>query len=291
MAEFGQLVLGGLGFGGIYALAALGLVLIFKTSGVVNFAFGAMATVVPLVLWTLFSPLGLPVVVAWLLALIAALLLGGVTQVLFLRRIEDAPPLIQIALTLGLLLVIEGLAGVLWGFSPKEVPRVVHGSSVVLGPYLIAPNDIVIIAVTLLLGAAFYFLFERTRIGLAMRAIAQDSDTAELMGIRVRRFITASWAVGVLVTGVAANLVAPTVSLSPTMMDNIAVFAFAAAVLGGFGSLAGAIVGGFAIGVVSDLIAGYLSSDLQLSLVFLLIVVILYARPQGLFGVAAQSRQ
>jgi branched-chain amino acid transport system permease protein len=111
------------------------------------------------------------------------------------------------------------------------------------------------------------------------------------MGIRVRRYITASWAVGVLVTGVAANLVAPTVSLSPTMMDNIAVFAFAAAVLGGFGSLAGAIVGGFAIGVVSDLIAGYLSSDLQLSLVFLLIVVILYVRPQGLFGVAAHSRQ
>ena len=291
MAEFGQLVLSGLGFGGIYALAALGLVLIFKTSGVVNFAFGAMATVVTLLLWTLFSPLGLPLVVAWVLALCAALLLGGVSEVLFLRRIENAAPLIQIALTLGLLLVIEGLAGVLWGFSPKEVPRVVHGSSVNLGPYLIDLNDIVIIAVTLLLGAAFYFLFERTRIGLAMRAIAQDRDTAELMGIRVRRYITASWAVGVLVTGVAANLVAPTVSLSPTMMDNIAVFAFAAAVLGGFGSLAGAIVGGFAIGVVSDLIAGYLSSDLQLSVVFLLIVVILYVRPQGLFGVAAHSRQ
>jgi branched-chain amino acid transport system permease protein len=291
VAEFGQLVLGGLGFGGIYALAALGLVLIFKTSGVVNFAFGAMATVVTLLLWTLFSPLGLPLVVAWVLALCAALLLGGVSEVLFLRRIENAAPLIQIALTLGLLLVIEGLAGVLWGFSPKEVPRVVHRSSLVLGPYLIDLNDIVIIAVTLLLGAAFYFLFERTRIGLAMRAIAQDRDTAELMGIRVRRYITASWAVGVLVTGVAANLVAPTVSLSPTMMDNIAVFAFAAAVLGGFGSLAGAIVGGFAIGVVSDLIAGYLSSDLQLSLVFLLIVVILYVRPQGLFGVAAHSRQ
>lgn len=291
MAEFGQLVLGGLGFGGIYALAALGLVLIFKTSGVVNFAFGAMATVVTLMLWTLLEPLGLPVVVAWLLALAVGLLLGGICEVLLLRRIANAAPLIQIALTLGLLLVIQGLSGVVWGFSPKDVPRVVHGASLSVGPVLLDLNDVFIVVLTLVLGGAFFVIFERTRAGLAMRAIAQDRDTAELMGIPVRRFITASWAVGVLVSGVAANLVAPTVSLAPTMMDNIAVFAFAAAVLGGFGSLAGALVGGFAIGVVSNLVAGYLSNDLQLSIVFLLIVVILYVRPQGLFGVAADSRQ
>jgi len=291
VAEFGQLVLGGLGFGGIYALAALGLVLIFKTSGVVNFAFGAMATVVTLMLWTLLEPLGLPVVVAWLLALAVGLLLGGICEVLLLRRIANAAPLIQIALTLGLLLVIQGLSGVVWGFSPKDVPRVVHGASLSVGPVLLDLNDVFIVVLTLVLGGAFFVIFERTRAGLAMRAIAQDRDTAELMGIPVRRFITASWAVGVLVSGVAANLVAPTVSLAPTMMDNIAVFAFAAAVLGGFGSLAGALVGGFAIGVVSNLVAGYLSNDLQLSIVFLLIVVILYVRPQGLFGVAADSRQ
>jgi branched-chain amino acid transport system permease protein len=103
-----------------------------------------------------------------------------------------------------------------------------------------------------------------------MRAVAQDRDVALLMGIPVFRLVTASWAVGVLIAGLAAILVAPTVSLSPTMMDEIAVFAFAAAVLGGFGSLAGAIVGGFVIGVLNSLISAYLSTNYQLSLVFLL---------------------
>jgi len=124
-----------------------------------------------------------------------------------------------------------------------------------------------------------------------MQAVSQDREVAALMGIRVFRFVTASWAIGVLVTGVAAILVAPTVSLSPTMMDNIAVYAFAAAVLGGFGSLAGAVVGGFLVGVISSLVGAYLSTNYELSIIFLLIVVVLYVRPQGLFGVEAKTRQ
>src|SRR5947209_8138145 len=198
MVEFGQFVIGGLGFGAIYALAALGLVLIFKTTGVVNFASGAMATVATLILWTALTVAGLPLIAAWLCAMAAALVIGAVTEALFMRRVEGMPVLIQIVVTLGLLLLLDGLAAI---------------------------------------------------------------------------------------------LVAPTVSLSPTMMDDIAVYAFAAAVLGGFGSLAGAIVGGFVIGVVNSLIGAYLSTNYQLSLVFLLIVVILYVRPQGLFGVEATTRQ
>jgi branched-chain amino acid transport system permease protein len=281
----------GLGFGGIYALAALGLVLIFKTSGVVNFAFGAMATVVTLVLWTVAIQVGLPVVIAWLVALLFALLLGAFSDVALLRRIEGAPILIQIVLTLGLLLLIEGLAGVVWGYSPKAVPPVLSGSSVGVGPFLIKRNDLFILALTLAIGAIMYVIFERTRLGLAMRAVAADREVASMMGIRTNRIVTTAWAVGVLISGVAAILVAPTISLSPTMMDDIAVFAFAAAILGGFGSLAGAIVGGLAIGVLSNLIAAYISTNLQLTLVFVLIIGLLYVRPQGLFGVAASARQ
>ncbi len=290
MRNFIQYVIGGLGFGGIYALAALGLVLIHKTSGVVNFAFGAMATVTTLVLWSLLVHAGLAFAVAWLVAVVCAAGIGALTEVVLLRRVERSPVLVQIVLTLGLLILIEGLAGTIWGYAPKSIPQVVPGNPVSVASFLITPNDLFIVGLTVAMGVALYVIFERTRTGLAMRAIAADRQTASLMGIRTRRYVTGSWGVGVALSGVAAILVAPTVGLEPTMMDNLAVFAFAAAILGGFGSLPGAVVGGFLIGIVSNLIAAYVSTNLQLTLIFLVIVVLLYVRPQGLFGAQATSR-
>jgi branched-chain amino acid transport system permease protein len=289
--DFVQFVVGGLGFGGIYALAALGLVLIFKTSGVINFAFGAMATVVTLILWSLLRRAGLPFGAAWALAMVIALAIGAVTEATLLRRVERSPVLVQIVLTLGLLILIEGLAGALWGYGPKSIPQVFNGSAVNVASFLITPNDLFIIGITVALGVVLFVVFEHTRTGLAMRAIAADREAASLMGVRTRRYVTASWALGVALSGMAAVLVAPTLGLEPAMMDQVAVFAFAAAILGGFGSLAGAIVGGFLIGVASNLIAAYVSTNLQLTLIFAVIVALLYVRPEGLFGVQATSRQ
>jgi branched-chain amino acid transport system permease protein len=291
MTEFLQDVVSGLGFGAIYALAALGLVFIFKTTSVVNFASGVMGMAVAMILWSALNQAGLPLVGAWLLALVGALLIGVVTETVFLRRIEGSPLLIQIVLTLGLLLFIRGVAGRIWGYDQKTVPKLSNADPTPLGSLYINANDLLIVVLTVALAIVFYVVFERTRVGLAMQAVSQDREVAALMGIRVFRFVTASWAIGVLVTGVAAILVAPTVSLSPTMMDNIAVYAFAAAVLGGFGSLAGAVVGGFLVGVISSLVGAYLSTNYELSIIFLLIVVVLYVRPQGLFGVEAKTRQ
>jgi branched-chain amino acid transport system permease protein len=291
MHAFGQYVIGGLPFGGIYALAALGLVLIFKTSGVVNFAFGAMATAVTLILWSVLNNGGLPFVLAWVVAMGAAIGIGALSEATLLRRVERSPMLIQIVLTLGLFLFIEGVAGTIWGYEPKAVPRVLNGKPLALAGFLITPNDLFIIGLTVALGVALFVILERTRVGLAMRAIAADREVASLMGIRTGRYVTGSWAIGVAISGIAAILVAPTVGLEPAMMDQIGVFAFAAAILGGFGSLAGAVVGGFVIGIVSNLIAAYVSTNLQLSLIFAFIIALLYVRPQGLFGVEAVSRQ
>jgi branched-chain amino acid transport system permease protein len=121
--------------------------------------------------------------------------------------------------------------------------------------------------------------------------VASDRDTASLMGIQTQRYISLSWAVGVLVAGVSAILIAPAISLTPTFMENVAVFAFAAAVLGGFGSLLGAVVGGLVIGIMSNLVSGYFSNNLQLTFVFILILIVLYIRPNGLFGRPVVSRQ
>src|SRR5215469_531850 len=263
MTEFAQLVVSALGFGGIYALAALGLNVIFKTSNVVNFAFGAMATVVALFVWTAHTSLGLPTAAAWVLAIGGGAALGGLTESGFMRRVAGTPPIVSIVMTIGLLLLVEGLAGVIWGFGPKTVPTVISGPSIAIGPVSVDRNDLFVAA----------------------------PEVAALMGVSRRWVLGLSWAVGVALTGVAAILAAPAVSLTPTMMDDIAVFAFAGAVLGGLGSITGALVGGFAVGILSDLIAGYVSTNLQLTVVFALIVVVLYLRPQGLFGQAAQVRQ
>jgi branched-chain amino acid transport system permease protein len=289
MVDFGQYVIHGLAFGAIYALVALGFNLIFKTTGVVNFAAGAMGMTVTMILWSALDR-GLPLAVAWLIAMAAALAVGALTEAVFLRRIEASPALIQIVVTLGLLLTIEGAAGLVWSYEPKAVPTAVNGSAVAIGPWYTSPNDIFIVGLSLALAGGFYVIFERTRVGLAMRAVAQDREVAALMGVRSFRYVTAAWAVGVLMAGIGAILFAPSQGLSPTMMDNAAVYAFAAAVLGGFGSLAGAVVGGFLIGIFQNLIGGYLSTDLEVSLIFLLIVLVLYVRPEGLFGVAAKTR-
>jgi branched-chain amino acid transport system permease protein len=291
MHNFFQFVVGGLGFGGIYAFAALGLVLIFKTSGVVNFAFGAMATVVTLILWSLLTHAGLSFAAAWVVAMLIAMLIGGFTNGILMRRIERSAVLVQIVLTLGLLILIEGLAGVLWGYAPKSIPQPLSGNSVNVASFLITPNDLFIIGLTVGIGLLLFVVFEWTRVGLAMRAIAADREVASLMGVRTNLYVTGSWALGTALSGVAAILVAPKAGLEPTMMDQVAVFAFAAAVVGGFGSLIGAVVGGFLIGIASNLIAAYVSTDLQLTLIFAVIVAVLYVRPDGLFGRHAVSRQ
>jgi branched-chain amino acid transport system permease protein len=291
VAQFGQDIIGGLGFGAIYALAALSLVVIFRTSQIVNFAFGALGTAVAMVLWTALAAAHLPLAAAWLAAIAAALAIGAAADAVLLRRIAQAPPLIQITLTLGLFIAIEGLVGVIWGYPPKAIPPIVSGAPLAIGPYYLGPDQIAIIVLTLILAAALHVVLERTRLGLAMRAIAQDRETAMLMGVPVRGIVTQSWAWGVLLSGLAAILAAPAVSLSPTMMDQIALFAFAAAVLGGFGSLTGAIAGGFIVGVAGNLIAAYVSTNFQLTFIFLLIVAVLYVRPQGLFGTEVKARQ
>jgi branched-chain amino acid transport system permease protein len=291
MTEFLQLVVSALGFGGIYALAALGLNIIFKTSNVVNFAFGAMATAVALFVWTAHTGLGLPTGAAWALAILGGGALGALTEGGFMRRVEGTPPLVSIVMTIGLLLLVEGLAGVIWGYGPKSVPTVISGPSIAVGPVSVDRNDLFVAGLAVAVTLALYLFYQRTRLGLAVRAVAEDPEVASLMGISRRWVLGLSWAVGVALCGVAATLVAPTVSLTPTMMDDIAVFAFAGAVLGGLGSLWGALVGGFAVGILSDLVAGYVSANLQLTVVFALLVAVLYLRPQGLFGEAAQVRQ
>ncbi|MDA8102908.1 MAG: branched-chain amino acid ABC transporter permease [Nitrospiraceae bacterium] len=291
MTLFFQLIVSGLGFGAVYALGAISLTVIFNTSNVVNFASASLSSAVALLMWLALVRLHLSVLLAWLFALVAAMVIGALVEAAFLRRVERSSLIVQIVMTLGLLVAIEGLDGALYGFNPKTLPHVIHGPSIAIGSVFLDRNDAFILGLTLVLTFVLYLVYQRTRLGLALRAVASDREVASLMGIQTQRMVSLSWAIGVLLAGVSAILIAPSISLTPTFMENVAVFAFAAAVLGGFGSLPGALVGGLLIGVMSNLISGYLSNNLQLTFVFIMILLVLYVRPNGLFGKRVMSRQ
>lgn len=288
---FLQYVVSGLGFGGIYALGAISLALIFNTSTVVNFASASLAALCAYLLWTLLHLSGMPMLLAWLGGVLGSLLVGLTVESAFMRRVEKSSGIVRVVMTLGLLIAVEGLVGAVWGYSPKSLPSIVSGRSFKIGSVLFDRGNALIVILTLVIALLLLFVYRKTRFGLAMLAVASDRETASLMGINAGRYISISWAAGTLLVGLSAALAAPSTGLSPDYMSNIAVFAFAAAVLGGFGSLSGAIAGGMIIGIFSNLVSGYVSNNLQLTFVFLLIVALLYVRPEGLLGAKTMVRQ
>jgi branched-chain amino acid transport system permease protein len=285
LEAFLQITFGGLIFGSIYALAAIGIVLIYKTTDVVNFAHGEMAMATTFISFTLFKMVGLPFFVSFILALVFAAIFGMTVYQTFMKRVQKAPPLNQIVVTLGLFLVINGIAGLIWGYKPFGYPNAIKGDSFQLGSIFMKPHELFILGITLVLMIVFYIIFKYFKIGLAMRATQQDMQTSSLMGIKVSQVFNWTWATGAILGGVAGILTAPVTYLEPSMMLDILIMGFAAAVFGGFVNLPGAVIGGIIVGIYSNWVSYYIGSELSVAFVFLLIVVVLYVKPTGLFGV------
>ncbi|PLT33491.1 branched-chain amino acid ABC transporter permease [Bacillus sp. V5-8f] len=280
-----QTLVSGLTIGCIYGLAALGLVLIYKTTDVVNFAQGEMAMFTTFISYIFLNSYGLPYYLSFILSLLFAAVLGIVAHQGIMRPVQKASLLNQIVLTLALYMFLRGVAGILWGHIPVGYPEALPGEPFQLGQVFIKPNELFVLGVSLLLMVVFYVIFHYTKIGLAMRAASQDVSTSQLMGVRVLGIFTWAWAIGTVLGGVAGMLIAPITYLDPNMMQEVSILAFAAAVLGGFVSLPGAVLGGLFIGIFETIVATYISTELKTPLVFLLIILILYVRPNGLFGV------
>nr|WP_263326603.1 branched-chain amino acid ABC transporter permease [Neobacillus sp. Marseille-Q6967] len=279
-----QIIVSGLIFGCIYALAALGLVLIFKTTEVVNFAHGEMAMVTTFISYVFLSSFGFSYITSLLLALLFAAAFGLVVYLVFMKRVQSAPHLNQIVLTLGLFMLFNGLAGLIWGYQPLSFPEAIEGEPFQLGSVFITSNELFILGLTILLMLLFFLVFRFTKQGLAMRAASQDIGAAELMGIKVSSVFMGTWALGTILGGIAGMMTAPITFLSPNMMGEILIIAFAAAVLGGFISLPGAVLGGLIVGVFENLVSYYIAPEMKIVFTFLLIIVVLYIRPQGIFG-------
>lgn len=287
---FWQQVASGLSAGCLYALAALGLVLIYRTMEIVNFAHGEMAMISTFVAYTLLVRVGLPYVLAMLVALAFAFIFGMAIERVFLRPIQEGPLVSMMIMTLGLFMVFNGAAGWIWGFDPVSFPYAVRGRPVFIGDIIVTRDSLLVLAVTVIMAGALYIALRFTMAGIAIRATSQNPRAARLMGVPVPKVYSLTWGMSAVLGAVAGVLIAPTTFLSPSMMAEVQIKAFTAAVLGGFSSLPGAVVGGLLLGVLENLVAGYISTQLKSTFAFALIVVVLLIRPSGIMGTTERRK-
>ncbi len=291
MDQFIQQVATGLSTGSLYAIFALAIVLIYRSTSVVNFAQGEMAMFTTFIAWSCIN-WELHFWLAFFLTLLIAFLLGALIELTIMRPVENAPPLNSIIITLGLFTALSSIALRIWQGQPKAFPSpaVFNGAPLKLGPAVISRPNVGVFCMAILIMIAIYFLFSRTKVGLAMRAAAQNRVASELVGIRVGRMLALGWGLSAVVGAAAGMLLAPTIFLSPSMMQGVLLFAFAAAVLGGLDSPVGAIVGGLALGVVQNLAGTYIDSKIDITVAFVVIIAVLLVRPKGIFGKQTMAR-
>lgn len=283
-------ILSGLATGGIYASVALALVMIYQATHLVNFAQGEMAMFSTFVAWQLIQ-WGLPYWAAFFLTIGLSFVAGVLIERILFKPLDGAPVLSHVVGFIALFAIFNSLAGFIWDFTIKSFPSP-FGTSSPFGT-LINAHDSGMIMVTLVLLVMLYLFFRHTRIGLAMRAAAANPDSARLVGIRVGWMIALGWGMAAAIGAVAGMLIAPVVFLEPNMMLSILLYGFAGAVVGGLTSPGGAVLGGFAVGVIENL-AGtfipYVGRELKLTIALALIVAVLTIKPSGLFGRRITSR-
>jgi branched-chain amino acid transport system permease protein len=288
MHLFLQQVFSGLAAGAIYASLALALVMIYRATDLVNFAQGDMAMFSTYIAWTLMNA-GLPFWAAFAVTLVVSFLGGLAIERVVIRPVENAPVLVAVVVTIGLLLIFNALAGWLFTYTLQEFPspfpdRPLFGA-------LMTTRDLGVVGVTLVMLVLLYAFFRFTPTGLAMRAAAQNPESARLCGIRVGRMLAIGWGLAAAIGATAGIMVAPVLFLDPNMMGGVLLYAFTGALLGGITNPVGAVVGGLIVGVTENLVGTYLvASQLKLTVALALIILVLVFRPDGLFGTAIVRR-
>mgnify|MGYP002624775564 CR=1 FL=1 len=280
-----QLIASGLSVGSLYAIMAVGFVLIFKTTHIVNFSHGDIAMFSAFVALLGLTSWGIPYWQAFLIAIVVGFVLGLVANTLLRPAISRGANVFTLMIgTLGISLMLNALAGNFFGYQTVSFPRAIIGPPLRIFDIAITRHSIVVFIVGGILAIGLYLMLKHTRLGTAMRAMARNSRAAQLMGISIASVAMLAWGIGSAMGAVAGVLVAPVVFLDLTRMILVMIKGFAAAVLGGFTSLPGAFIGGLLVGVFENLIGFYISSQFQTTFVFLLIVIILAIKPTGLLG-------
>ena len=282
MEAFLHQVLAGLATGGIYASLALALVMIYQATHLVNFAQGEMAMFTTYIAWSLINA-GMPYWAAFFLTVAFAFVLGVVIERVVIRPVEQAPVLAVVVVFIALLLILNSVTGWIYTYTIKQFPSPFPAQPM-FGKYL-SSHEAGAIGVTLVVLALLYAFFRFTPLGLAMRAAAQNPESSRLVGIRVGWMLALGWGLAAAVGAVAGMMVAPIVYLDPNMMGGILLYAFAAALVGGIDNPWGAVVGGFLVGVLENVLGAFvIGNELKLSVALVLIIGVLLVKPSGFFG-------
>jgi branched-chain amino acid transport system permease protein len=282
-------VLSGLATGGLYASIALALVMIYQATHHVNFAQGELAMFSAFIAWTLMQA-GFAYWAAFSLTLALSFAAGVVIERIIIRPIEDKPVLTVVVVFVGLLFILNSVAGWIYGYDIKSFPSPFPTDAWFASGYMSA-HEVGMITVTLVMLALVFAFFRFTPLGLAMRAVAQNPVSSQLVGIRNGWILALGWGLASIIGAVAGMMAAPIVYLDPNMMSGILLYAFAAALLGGLTSPLGAVVGGFVVGVLENLAGAYLvGTEIKLSVALVIIVGVLLLKPSGLFGRTVVTR-
>jgi branched-chain amino acid transport system permease protein len=283
MDTFIQLTVSGLSNGAILALAALGFVLIYKASGVINFAQGQFLLIGAYVLWAVIVEYGLHWIVGVLIALAVAIALGVAVERVILRPLVGQPVISVIMVTIGLAEVLGALIQIVWGTTPRPFPDFIPSGSVDLLGARVGESRLWALGLAGVALVAFAVFFRRSRDGVAMRAVADDQQAALVMGISVRRTIALAWALAGVSAVVGGMLIANLVGVSGAV-SGFGLLVFPVVILGGLDSVPGAVVGGAVIGLLSSYTGGYVGGGLQTVIPYVALVLILLVKPYGLFG-------
>ncbi len=293
MADFLQQVVAGLASGGIYASLALALVLIHRATGVINFAQGEMAMFSTYIAWALTANHGWPYWPAFVVTLAVSFAGGVGIHQLVIRPNEKGSVLRVVIVTIGLLLIFNGLATWIWTGEVRAMESPFPTGTIEIGGVAISLQDLGTIAVVLATVVVLWALFQFTKVGLAMRAAAVNPAEARLVGVRVSWMLSLGWGLAAVLGAISGMLAAPSLFLDPSMMQAMLIYAFAAAVLGGIDSPIGAVVGGLMLGVGLNLLGTYVDfvgADLRLPAALLVILVVLLVKPTGIFGTSEVKR-
>jgi len=282
-------IFSGLANGCIYGSVALALVMIYQSTHHINFAQGEIATFCTFIAWALINS-GWPYWAAFGATVVISFIAGVAIQRIILRPVERAPVLTNVIVFIGLLVIFNSLAGWIFDFTIKAFPSPFPQKSV-LATRFFSAHELGSAAVMVCVLVALYAFFRFTPVGLAMRAAAQNPDSARLVGIRVSWMLAVGWGLAAAIGAIAGMMVAPIVFLDPNMMSGILLYGFAAALLGGIDNPWGAVVGGLIVGVLENLLGAYvIGTELKLTVALVLIVGVLTLMPNGLFGKQVVTR-
>jgi len=283
MNYFVELLVSGLAVGAIYGLVAMGFAVIYKATGIVNFAQGEVGMLSAYITWSLATTQGTGSLATVVLAIAVGAVLGLLCERLIMRPMLGEPVLSVVLVTVGLAVVLRSIVTIVWGASPHKFEVAGADEIVSLGGIGLRVSQLGVLGALLLAVAGFWYFLGHSRFGVAMRAVAADEKTARLMGVSTARVQAVAWASASGLAGLAGALFAVIYGLTPTIYE-LGLKAFPATVLGGFDSVLGSGVSGLIIGVLENMTGGYLSSSLKEIAGFMLILVVLMVRPFGLFG-------